>query len=105
MTPTKEAKTFYSMLALIKSAGNMADYLYSSKIVTFGVKHELKLFFTRFKILQDKMTAHLPVEDKLKWQEDWNRDYECFASVLNMMSEMTDEQRADLENYANQLLK
>lgn len=104
MVITKEARTFYSMMALIKSAKSMCDYLFSSRSVTHGVKHELQLFFRKFDIMQEKMTGHLSQEDKTKWNEDWKRDYESFASVLNYMSDMTDGQRDKLEEFAKELV-
>jgi hypothetical protein len=105
MIVTKEAKQFYSMLALLKCAEEFKAYLMACDGVHGTVKHEMKGLFNRLKLFQDAITKDLPRPDKEKWEEDWKRDFLSFSAVFEKMSEMTDEQRDILELAAEGILK
>jgi hypothetical protein len=102
---TKEAKQFYAMLALLKCAKVFSDYLLQMNGVHGDVKNELKGLFNRFKIFQENVTKGMPADDRKLWETDWNRDYLSFSAVFEIMSDLNDEQREILEQFASELQK
>lgn len=104
---TKEAKVFYSMIALLECANDMSEYLQGRNVraVAGSIKMEMKSLFNRFGLFKRTILSGIPKYDLDKWNADFKRDYGVYSSVFEQMSEMSDEQREAVEQFATALMK
>ena len=103
---TKEAKVFYSMIALIECAFKMQEYLLLPSVmgVHGEVKQEMKGFFNRFRIFKQTVLKGRTDSEIKEWTNDFKRDIMSYSAVFEHMADMTDEQRDYLEQLAAQIV-
>jgi len=103
-TISKQAKDFYTLVAMLKCAECIKFSLSADKQVGGKLKHLLNNLFNSFKVMMREATFHMPEENRKIWDADWSRDYLVFMSVFEQMSDMTDEQRLAVEEFSKQLI-
>lgn len=103
-----EVKDFYSMIAMLECAKSMHKYLvnHPNKPIADELRKEVNKIFTTYNSVKSIITRTLVGQEKETWEKEWtNRDYEAYASVFQMLSEMNDEQRREVELFAFETLK
>lgn len=104
MKVTREASTFYSMMALLKVVNHYAEYLCSSGEVVKNLKRDIRLLQNRIKDLDRTCNRSLEGSERQQWQKEWTeKDFEVFSSVLFVMADMSEEQRNIAEEFMNEL--
>jgi hypothetical protein len=110
-TITEEAKLLYNMIYMMECAKSI--YIYFAKTLkskdpeTNGVVKEAGKVFLLYNAFKAKIVQPVKKKsDRAAWKSEWiERDYEVYASVFNLMSEMSDPQRLEVEQFAEQVLK
>lgn len=101
---TKEADTFYFTYALMKALRFYIEYLREQGVVHYTVKDELKLIDNRLKAFTRNVTGSLPAEVQHVWDIEWTeKDYLIFSQVFRYMTNMDEDKRMQLEQYAEKL--
>lgn len=103
---TKEAAVFYNMVAMFVCACEMGDYLVNvpESAVHPAMKESIKALMGCNRRFLDKINRSISGSDYREWVKQWTeRDYESYQAVFAYMSNMTDEQRAGVEEFAKQL--
>lgn len=104
MTKTQDATIFYSMCALMKTAQLYGGYLTASKQVHGTTKMEINAFNRQINNFLVKMCEGLPESDRQQWLNEWNnKDYQAVTNILTTVIDMSDEHRAIMEEFTNQL--
>jgi len=100
----KEASTFYFTMALLKVVKRNIQFLLDSQAVAQNLKRDLKIMSSMIGGLERTCNASLSAGESAQWQREWtDKDYEVFAGVFGVMCDMTEEQRAAMEEFANQM--
>lgn len=105
---TKEAKAFYSMIAMFVCASDIGEYIVNSPEPTVvpAIKDKIRGINGTIRRFMGQMLKKLPEKDVALWKKEWiDRDYNVYQSVFSMMSDMTDEQRLGVEEFCEQVLK
>ena len=109
MKVTTEAHTFYSMIALLKVTDRYSDYLLQSGEVSYGLKPTIKILQNRIKDLSkgiDEFLAKKHPNDAQTWKKEWNdKDFEVYGSILFILNDMNEQQRATAEQFMQELQK
>lgn len=106
MTPviTKEASTFYSLMAMLKISGNFIDFLVSSKSVARSLKFDLNQLRNNINRIDRICNQSLEGSEAQQWRREWSdRDYEVYSSILFSLNDMSEEQRSIMEQFAIEL--
>ena len=98
-------KDFYNLMSFLECAKSLYDFLLKSNIDNKKIKDimngDMKLAFIKFRNAKIAMTADMPIEVRLLWEGQWKkRDYMVFANLFHNVSNLSDEGRATVENYA-----
>ncbi len=106
---TKETKIFYTMIGMMNCALTCKEYLVSAPVnaVHREIKYGLNKIFSSYGNFLNDILKDIPPKDRETWLNEWNwrnRDYTVYQSVFSIMSDMTDEQRAAVEAFAQDLL-
>lgn len=106
MKVTKEANTFYALMALLKVAKNNIEYLCGRAEVAYNLKHTLRTLNNRITDLEKACNRSLDGSDLAIWQREWTeRDFEVYGSILCNLNDMSEEQRAVAEQFMEELKK
>ncbi len=101
---TKEADTFYFTYALMKALRFYIEYLRVQGVVHYTVKDELRLIDNRLRAFTRNVTDSLPEEVQQVWDVEWTeKDYLIFSQVFRYMTNMDEDKRMQLEQYAEKL--
>lgn len=101
---TYAATTFYQTYALLMAARYYINDLVNHKDVSFNLKRDLRLLCNRITDLERISKQSLNATDAAAWSREWTeKDYLVFANVLGKMCDMTEEQRAGVEEFVIQL--
>ena len=104
--PTKEAHTFYAMLALLKTGKYYGEYLIGHEAVAMSLKQAIRTICNRITDLEKGCSRSVDTKDAEVWRKEWTeKDSEVYSSVLFSMNDMSEEKRAILEQFAGELLK
>jgi hypothetical protein len=105
MQITKEASTFYYTYALLMCAYKGMEFLIESREVSYSLKNDMKILMNKIRHIDSASKRSLNNPDAAVWSAQWNdRDFEVYGNVLGLMNDMSDEQRAVLEQFAQELL-
>lgn len=102
-TVSKQAKDFYTLVAMLECAECIKLSLCNDKQVGGKVKYLMNNLFNSFRVMMREATFNMPEEHRKIWSDDWSRDYLVFMSVFEKMADMTDEQRNAIEHFAEQV--
>lgn len=101
---TYAATTFYQTYALLMAARYYIKDLIEHKDESRGLKSDFQLLCNRITDLERTSNQSLDAKDAASWRREWTeKDYLVFASVLGKMCDMTEEQRAGVEEFVIQM--
>lgn len=104
MIITKEAKIFYSLIALLKVSRIFADDLVSSGEVARSLKHDLRVITNNIAHLERISNASLNGKDREQWIREWTeKDYEVYSAILFYLNDMSEDRRLIAEEFMKQL--
>lgn len=104
MIVSKAAHTFYFTFAMMKAVRYYLYNLIEEKEVSMSLKADFRTIIRRIDDLEKTAYRSLSKDESDIWGKEWKeRDYEVFASVFSAMNDMTEEQRAVMEEFAFQL--
>jgi hypothetical protein len=103
---SQEAHTFYCLTIMSNIITNWSDYLIGSGLVHNNLKLSLKKLKNRVLEMQKECKKSLPANESEKWHTDLTeRDIEVYSSVLFMLNDMTEDQRAAFEDAITKFKK
>lgn len=101
---TREAKMLYSMMTLLHCANDIKKYLVTSANVSPRVRGLMNKHFEAFQRLKTDIDFNMPQDHREMWNKEWERDYLSFSAVLEIMADLSDEDRDKVERVAKLLL-
>lgn len=105
MVTQKEARLLYSIIAISKSLQFHAKYLIDLKGVHYITKDILKRFMNNIARFNDDLTKGVSERDKETWAKEWERDYTSATNLLTIWTNISDDKRDALEEFASNLEK
>ena len=100
----KDASVLYTSTALMTVVNKQIEFLTSTGAVNYQVKAILNNIVKRHQDLQQYIRLNTQPEHLHLWNHEFTtKDCESFSSVLGYMSDMTDEQRSELEAIAQKI--
>ncbi len=105
MKTIAEKDLFYSTYAMLMASRYYLSHLIESKQVHFTLKREFKILVNRINDLDAMTSRSVGSEaDNQEWKRQWTeKDYMVFASVFELMNDMSEEQRAAVEEVCQQI--
>jgi hypothetical protein len=106
MEVSKEAHTFYALMAMLKISNKFIDFLVDGEAVSRGLKQDLNVLRAKIAYLGRRCDSTLEGDEAKQWKMEWSgKDYEVYSNILFLLNDMSEEQRGVAEQFMEELSK